>query len=89
MELHAVVEGGEMRSEDVPSWLQGGRSTEPFKLFIQFATHMTFNFSMEIFRTHPDSKVIHTVLLLIFSVVIVIRERKFFFDKSFDEESLS
>jgi len=40
---------------------------------------------MEIFRTHPDSKVIHTVLLLIFSVVIVIRERKFFFDKSFDE----
>jgi len=55
-------------------------------LFIQFATHMTFNFSMEIFRTHPDSKVIHTVLLLIISTVIVIRERKFFFDKAFEEE---
>jgi membrane protease YdiL (CAAX protease family) len=54
-------------------------------LFIQFATHMTFNFSMEIFPTHPDSKVIHTVLLCIFSVVIVLREKKFFFDKSFDE----
>jgi len=41
---------------------------------------------MEIFHTHPDSKVIHTVLLLVLSVVIVIRERKFFFDKTFEEE---
>ena len=44
---------------------------------------------MEIFHTHPDSKVIHTVLLLIFSVVIVLREKKFFFDKSFDEGNAS
>jgi membrane protease YdiL (CAAX protease family) len=58
-------------------------------LIIQFATHMTFNFSMEIFRTHPDSKVIHTVLLLIICVVIVIKNRKFFFDKAFNEESAS
>ena len=37
----------------------------------------------------PDSKVIHTVLLLIFSAVIVIRERRFFFDKTFDEEVIT
>jgi membrane protease YdiL (CAAX protease family) len=58
-------------------------------MLIQFVTHMTFNFSMEIFRTHQDSKVIHTVLLFIFCAVIIIRERKFFFDKKFDEENLS
>jgi len=57
-------------------------------MLIQFATHMSFNFSMEIFRTHPDSKVIHTILLLVFCAVILIRERKFFFNKKFDEESI-
>ena len=56
-----------------------------FNLFIQFATHLTWNFSMEIFPTHPDSKVIHTILLCIFSVVIVLREKNFFFDKTFKE----
>jgi hypothetical protein len=54
-------------------------------MLIQVVTHLTWGYSMETFRTHPDSKVIHTILLLIFSVFIVIRERKFFFDKTFDE----
>jgi membrane protease YdiL (CAAX protease family) len=54
-------------------------------MLIQVVTHLTWGYSMEVFRTHPDSKVIHTVLLMIFSVVIVLREKKFFFDKSFDE----
>jgi len=39
---------------------------------------------MELFRTHPDSKVIHTIILIIISTVIVIKDRKFFFDKSFE-----
>jgi len=42
---------------------------------------MTFGYSMEIFRTHPNSKIIHTILLCIFCVVIVIKDRKYFFDK--------
>ena len=54
-------------------------------MFLQVAQHLIFGYSMEMFRTHPDSKVIHTVLLLIFSAVIVIRERKFFFDKAYDD----
>ena len=53
-------------------------------MFLQIAQHFVFGFSMELFRTHPDSKVNHTVLLLIFSIVIVIKERKFFFAKSFE-----
>jgi hypothetical protein len=39
---------------------------------------------MEIFRTHPDSKLIATVLLCISAAVIVIKDRKYFFDKIFD-----
>ena len=53
-------------------------------MFLQVSQHLVFGFSMEIFRTHPDSKVIHTILLIIFSAVIVVRERKFFFDKAFE-----
>jgi len=54
-------------------------------MFLQVSQHLAFGYSMEIFRTHPDSKVIDTVLLCIFCVVIVLREKKFFFDKRFDE----
>jgi membrane protease YdiL (CAAX protease family) len=53
---------------------------------LQIGQHFTFGYSMEIFRTHPDSKLIHTLLLCIFCVVIVIKDRKFFFDKAFDSQ---
>jgi hypothetical protein len=43
-------------------------------------------YSNEIFQTHPDSKVIQTVLLLIFSAVIIIREPHYFFSKGFVDE---
>ncbi|MDR0447222.1 MAG: CPBP family intramembrane metalloprotease [Treponema sp.] len=56
-------------------------------MFLQISQHLMFGFSNEVFRTHPDSKVIQTVLLIIFSAIIVIRERKFFFSKTFDKES--
>jgi membrane protease YdiL (CAAX protease family) len=52
-------------------------------MFFQVLFHLFMGFSNEIFQTHPDSKVIQTVLLLIFCVVIVLREKKFFFDKNF------
>jgi len=52
-------------------------------MFLQVGTHLTFGYSMEVFRTHPDSKLIHTVLLMIFCVFLVIKERRFFFDKAF------
>ncbi|MDR0302755.1 MAG: hypothetical protein LBI04_10650 [Treponema sp.] len=58
-------------------------------MLIQVVTHLTWGYSMEVFRTHPDSKLIHTVLLMIFSVVILIKERKFFFDKTFDSGSIT
>lgn len=41
--------------------------------------HVTAGFFNEIFATHPDSKVIQTVLLLALSVFLVLREQDFFF----------
>jgi membrane protease YdiL (CAAX protease family) len=55
-------------------------------MFFQVLFHLLMCFSMEIFRTHPDTKIIHTAVLLVFCVFIVFRDRKFFFDKSFISE---
>jgi membrane protease YdiL (CAAX protease family) len=50
-------------------------------MFLEVAFHFMAGFSNEVFRTHPDSKVIQTGLLLIFAVVLVIKENEFFFSK--------
>jgi len=43
--------------------------------------HVTAGFFNEVFATHPDSKVIQTALLLVLSVVLVMNQRSFFFDR--------
>ena len=43
--------------------------------------HITAGYFNEIFATHPDSKCIQTVLLLVVSVFVVIKERDLFFRK--------
>jgi uncharacterized protein len=43
--------------------------------------HITAVYFNEIFATHPDSKIIQTVLLLIFSMILVSKEKDFFFKK--------
>lgn len=45
--------------------------------------HISAGFFNEIFATHPMSKVIQTVILLIVSIAILISDRKFFFEKEF------
>ena len=57
-------------------------------MVIQIVMHWTFNFSMEVFNTHPDSKLIHTALFLITATIIVLKDRRFFFDKTFNEENV-
>ena len=54
-------------------------------MFFQVIFHLLMGFSNEIFQTHPDSKIIQTVLLCIFSVVVVIKEKRYFFDRNFEE----
>lgn len=60
----------------VMNWLyyKSGRN-----VFITILFHLTANVSNEIFATHPDSKIIQTVLLLFLVVFILIKERKLFF----------
>jgi len=43
--------------------------------------HITAGFFNEIFATHPDSKIIQTGLLLILTIMIVLNNRSFFFQR--------
>lgn len=81
-----VVESGLLQALNFPlsmipfvllmNWLyfRTGRS-----IAITIVFHITAGFVNEIFRTHPDSKVIQTALLLVVSAVVVARNRELFF----------
>ena len=62
----------------IMNWLyyKSGRN-----IFIPIIFHITAGYFNEIFATHPDSKIIQTVLLLMLAVFIVINEKQFFFSK--------
>ena len=62
----------------VMNWLyyRCGRS-----ILVPVIFHASANMSAELFMTHPDSKLIQTGILLIFSAVVVIRDRALFFDR--------
>lgn len=55
-------------------------------IIVAIVFHITAGFFNEIFSTHPDSKVIQTVLLLILCIVIVAKDRNFFFKLEYHEE---
>jgi len=48
-------------------------------IFVAIIFHLTANISNEIFATHPDSKVIQTLLLLVVCIIVLIKNRKMFF----------
>jgi hypothetical protein len=45
--------------------------------------HTTAGYFNEIFSTHPDSKIIQTALLIVLAVVVVLKERDFFFKRAY------
>ena len=51
--------------------------------------HITANLFNEIFMTHPDSKVIQTLLLIGLTIFLLIKERDFFFKPDHKEQSIS
>jgi membrane protease YdiL (CAAX protease family) len=51
-------------------------------MFLEVLFHFEAGFFNELFRTHPNSKIIQTILLLIFSIIIIWKEKTFFFSKS-------
>jgi len=50
-------------------------------ILVPIVFHFTAGYFNEIFATHPDSKCIQTVLLLIVSAIVVVKERDLFFRK--------
>lgn len=54
-------------------------------IFITIIFHCSANVSNEIFATHPDSKVIQTVLLLIVTIVVLFKEKGMFFRKEYQQ----
>lgn len=50
-------------------------------IFLVILFHCSANVTNEIFATHPDSKVIQTLLLLILTIIILIKEKEMFFHK--------
>lgn len=51
-------------------------------IIITIIFHITAGLFNELFAPHPDSKIIQTGLLLVLAVIIVIKEKKLFFDKN-------
>jgi len=54
-------------------------------IIITIIFHITAGLFNELFAPHPDSKIIQTGLLLVLSVIIVIKEKEFFFSKDREE----
>ncbi|MDW8802191.1 CPBP family intramembrane metalloprotease [Clostridium sp. A1-XYC3] len=52
-------------------------------ILVAIIFHITAGFFNEIFLTHPDSKIIQTVLLLVLTIFIVIKDRDFFFQRDY------
>jgi hypothetical protein len=54
-------------------------------MFLEVLFHFEAGFFNELFQTHPDSKIIQTILLLLFSIILICKEKTFFFSKSPEE----
>lgn len=54
-------------------------------ILVAIVFHITAGCFNELFQTHPDSKVIQTVLLLLLSIAVVIRDRDFFLRREYRE----
>lgn len=83
-----VVESGVLQTLNFPvsmvafvlvmNWLyyRCGRS-----ILVPVVFHASANMSAEIFMTDPDSKIIQTCLMLVLSAIILVKERRLFFDR--------
>ena len=52
-------------------------------ILIAVVFHITAVYFNEIFATHPDSKIIQTLLLIVLATVLILRDRKFFFGREY------
>jgi membrane protease YdiL (CAAX protease family) len=54
-------------------------------ILIAIIFHITAGVFNEMFQTHPDSKVIQTVLLLFLSIAVIVKNREFFLRREYRE----
>lgn len=52
-------------------------------ILVPIVFHITAVYFNEIFATHPDSKIIQTILLLLLATALVMRDRAFFFGREY------
>lgn len=52
-------------------------------ILIAIVFHITAGYFNEIFATHPDSKIIQTIVLFVLAIVIVSKEKNFFFQREY------
>jgi len=55
-------------------------------ILVAIIFHVTAGCFNEMFATHPDSKIIQTSLLLMLTAALVIKERRFFFEREYRAE---
>lgn len=54
-------------------------------LLIIILFHFSLDLFAELFHTHPDSKIIQTIILTVLAIIIIIRDRDFFFKLNYEE----
>ena len=52
-------------------------------IVVPIVFHITAVYFNEIFATHPDSKIIQTLLLLLLATVLMVRDKEFFFERRY------
>lgn len=57
-------------------------------ILVAVVFHITAGCFNEVFLTHPDSKIIQTVLLMLLAIALIIKERDFFLQRDCKENSL-
>lgn len=50
-------------------------------IFIAVIMHLTANIFAELFNTHPDSKIIQTIILMLIAIIVMIKNRELFFKR--------
>jgi len=57
-------------------------------ILVAIFLHLTANVFNEVFATHPDSKIIQTVLLCSLTLYLLYRQKSFFFNKEYSEPDI-
>jgi len=55
-------------------------------IVVTIVFHLSANITNEMFATHPDSKVIQTVLLLAFAIAVLVKDREMFFSRRVSDD---